>query len=342
MWVQKNGIKGATGFGWPHFPHRQPCQGQRILTLVYLQKGFWEFVCHQWLRQISKILLQHVCHVISRLSLIVDTVYGAFIHLAQSLNPGFDTRFSEESNLCWKNKTKCKVSRGKQHFHCRTRRWCMHLSSHDYVGPADVSSHLIQTMVAEVAHGLLDALGEGLSCALHVDCQRDSEYIPVLVVWNLDPFHELGHSPIEKILRSEGIHLLTFCTFCPSLQVNHVGSRSVLISWRFQFKQNYKFSPSVVSATLWALDSHLCLVAITGLCKYGPFLPLQKSPLDSAVLDFLTFGAMRPNNISSAGDSPSTVSSENGVCLLKGEDGLPSKTAAQEGTRGESYSQDPK
>lgn len=103
----------------------------------------------------------------------------------------------------------------------------MHLSSHDYVGPADVGSHLIQTMVAEVAHGLLDALGEGLSCALHVDCQRDPKYIPVLVVWNLDPFHELGHSPIEKILESGGI-----------------------ISWRFKFKQNYKFSPSVVSATL--------------------------------------------------------------------------------------------
>lgn len=76
------------------------------------------------------------------------------------------------------------------------------------------------------------------------------------------------------------------------------------------------------------LDSHLWLVATTGLCKYGTFLPLQKIPPETAVPDFLTFGAMRPNNISSAEDSPSTVSSENGVCFLKGEDGLPSKMAA--------------
>ena len=27
--------------------------------------------------------------------------------------------------------TKCKVSRGKQHFHGRARKWCMHLNSHD-------------------------------------------------------------------------------------------------------------------------------------------------------------------------------------------------------------------
>lgn len=57
-------------------------------------------------------------------------------------------------------------------------------------------SHLVQTMVAKVAHGLLDALGQGLSGALHIDRQRDPKHISVLVVWNLDPFHELGHSPI--------------------------------------------------------------------------------------------------------------------------------------------------
>lgn len=72
----------------------------------------------------------------------------------------------------------------------------MNLRSHNLVGPASSGSHLIQTVVAEVAHGLLYALGQGLSCALHIDCQRDPEHIPVLVVWNLDPFHELGHSPI--------------------------------------------------------------------------------------------------------------------------------------------------
>lgn len=65
-------------------------------------------------------------------------------------------------------------------------------------------------MVAEVAHGLLNALGEGLSCALHVDRQRDPEYMPVLVVWNLDPFHKLGHSPVEKILGVGGICLLVY------------------------------------------------------------------------------------------------------------------------------------
>ena len=72
----------------------------------------------------------------------------------------------------------------------------MHLRSHDSAGPARGSSHLIQTVVAEVAHGLLNALGQGLSCALHIERQRDPEHIPVLIVWNLDPFHELGHSPI--------------------------------------------------------------------------------------------------------------------------------------------------
>lgn len=89
------------------------------------------------------------------------------------------------------------------------------------------------------------------------------------------------------------------------------------------------------------LNSHLWLVATSGRWKYGTFLPLQKIPLHSAILDFLTAGAMRPNNISSAGDAPSTASSENGAYILKGEHGLPSKVAAQEGTR-ESYSQDPK
>lgn len=62
--------------------------------------------------------------------------------------------------------------------------------------PQAAVTHLVQTMVPEVAHGLLDALRQGLSGALHVHSQRDPKHTPVLVVWNLDPFHELGHSPV--------------------------------------------------------------------------------------------------------------------------------------------------
>lgn len=115
-------------------------------------------------------------------------------------------------------------------------------------------------MVTEVAHGLLDALGEGLSCALHVDRQRDPEYIPVLIVWNLDPFHELGHSPIEKILELGGIRLLVLCTFCPSLQVSPVGSRSVLIRWLFKFKLN-----KITNSVPQSYQPHFkCSIAICG------------------------------------------------------------------------------
>lgn len=80
----------------------------------------------------------------------------------------------------------------------------------------------------------------------------------------------------------------------------------------------------------------------TGLCKYRTFLPPQRVPLDSDVLHPLRVGAVRPSNSSSAGDSPSTGNSENWVCVPKGGDGLPYKTAAQEGTEGEKNSQDPK
>lgn len=54
----------------------------RMLTLVDLQEGFRELVRHEGLRKVSKILLQHVCHIVSGLAFIIDVVFGAFVHLA--------------------------------------------------------------------------------------------------------------------------------------------------------------------------------------------------------------------------------------------------------------------
>lgn len=54
--------------------------------------------------------------------------------------------------------------------------------------------------------------------------------------------------------------------------------------------------------------------------------------MDSAVLDCLRVGAVRPSHTSSVVDSPSAVHSENWVYTLKGADGLPYKMVAQEGT----------
>lgn len=72
------------------------------------------------------------------------------------------------------------------------------LSSHEQDQPAGSYAHLVQTMVTEVTHGLLDTLRQGLPRALHIHRQWDPKHTPVLVVWNLDPFHELGHSPVER------------------------------------------------------------------------------------------------------------------------------------------------
>lgn len=64
------------------------------------------------------------------------------------------------------------------------------------VGSVGSCPHLVQTMVTEVTHGLLDTLRQGLARALHVHGQWDPKHTPVLVVWNFDPFHELGHGPV--------------------------------------------------------------------------------------------------------------------------------------------------
>lgn len=119
----------------------------------------------------------------------------------------------------------------------------MHLRSYNSLGPAQSSFHLIQTVVAEVAHGLLNALGQGLSCALHVDCQRDPEHIPVLIVWNLDPFHELGHSPMQRT--DGGRYVYLSVDSYPSLQVNPVSFLSVLLGWLFKLNKTTNLVPQL-------------------------------------------------------------------------------------------------
>lgn len=51
--------------------------------------------------------------------------------------------------------------------------------------------------------------------------------------------------------------------------------------------------------------------------------------MDSAVLDRLRVGAVRPSHTSSVVGSPSAVHSENWVYTLKGADGLPYKMVAR-------------
>lgn len=55
--------------------------------------------------------------------------------------------------------------------------------------------YLVEAVVAQVAHGLLDALREGLARALDDDLQRHTEHIPVFVLAPLDALYELGYSP---------------------------------------------------------------------------------------------------------------------------------------------------
>lgn len=73
-----------------------------ILTLVDLEEGLGQLAGEQRLWQISEVLLQHVCHVIGRLALVVDpSPVGAagFVHLAESLDARLDSRLPEESHL---------------------------------------------------------------------------------------------------------------------------------------------------------------------------------------------------------------------------------------------------
>lgn len=54
-------------------------------------------------------------------------------------------------------------------------------------------AHLVQTLAAQVAHGLLNALWQWLSCALHMDERRHPKHVLAPVIWGFVPFHELGH-----------------------------------------------------------------------------------------------------------------------------------------------------
>lgn len=55
--------------------------------------------------------------------------------------------------------------------------------------------YLVQAVVAQVAHGLLDALRERLASPLDDDLQRHPKHIPVFVLSALDPLYELGYGP---------------------------------------------------------------------------------------------------------------------------------------------------
>lgn len=63
------------------------------------------------------------------------------------------------------------------------------------------------------------------------------------------------------------------------------------------------------------------------MSKYRTF-PLSQFCGTGLFWIFRELGAMRPRDIFSAGDSPSTINSENWVYILKGADGLPYKMAA--------------
>lgn len=55
--------------------------------------------------------------------------------------------------------------------------------------------YLVEAVVTQVAHSLLDALRERLAGPLDDDLQRHTEHIPVFVVAPLDPLYELGNGP---------------------------------------------------------------------------------------------------------------------------------------------------
>lgn len=54
-------------------------------------------------------------------------------------------------------------------------------------------AHLVQTLAAQVAHHLLNALWQWLACVLHMDERRHPKYMLTVVIWDFVPFHELGN-----------------------------------------------------------------------------------------------------------------------------------------------------
>lgn len=68
----------------------------------------------------------------------------------------------------------------------------------------DWEAHLVQTLAAQVAHGLLDALWQWLACALHMDERWHPKHMLALVIWGFVPFHELGNCPIWRSDRDQG------------------------------------------------------------------------------------------------------------------------------------------
>lgn len=73
-----------------------------ILTLIDLEEGLRQFAGEQGFWQISEVLLQHVCDVICRLALVVDSspvCATRLVHLTKSLDTRFNSRFSEKANL---------------------------------------------------------------------------------------------------------------------------------------------------------------------------------------------------------------------------------------------------
>lgn len=81
----------------------------RILTLIDLEEGLWQFAGEQGFWQVSEVLLQHVGDVIRGLALVVDSsaVRAArLIHLTKSLDTRFNSRFPEETHLEKDRRTK--------------------------------------------------------------------------------------------------------------------------------------------------------------------------------------------------------------------------------------------
>lgn len=73
-----------------------------ILTLINLEEGLGQFAGEQGLWQISEVLLQHVCDVIRRLALVVDSspvCAARLVHLTKSLDTRFNSRFPEKTHL---------------------------------------------------------------------------------------------------------------------------------------------------------------------------------------------------------------------------------------------------
>lgn len=75
-------------------------------------------------------------------------------------------------------------------------------------------SHLVEALATDVAHGLLDALGEGLPCPLHIDRGGNPKDHLALVAGRLAPLHELRNGPVRK--RDSGGYKLSFKLMLPS------------------------------------------------------------------------------------------------------------------------------